>query len=199
MEVIRGIEQGSEEWLNMRLGVITSSRFKDALAVGEGKTRSNYMRQLAGERLTGLCEEAYSNKYMERGEEIEPQARCSYELIMGAYVEQVTFIRSGDIGCSPDGLVADNGMLEMKCPKTTTHIETVLSGKMPSCYKTQVQGALMVAEREWCDFFSFDPRIDGKSSYFCTRIYRDEDYIKDLSIKLACFHGELIKMVKNLL
>lgn len=199
MEVIRGIEQGSEEWINMRLGVITASKFKDALAEGAGKTRSGYMRQLAGERITGLREDSYSNKYMEWGTEVEPQARGYYELVTGFNAEQVTFIRSGNLGCSPDSLIMDNGMLEIKCPKTTTQIETVLSGKMPPCHKKQIQGALLVAGREWCDFVSFDPRINGKSSYFCIRIHRDEDYIKDLDIKLACFHEELLEMVKSLI
>jgi putative phage-type endonuclease len=188
MEIIKDIPQGSDEWLALRFGWITASKFKDVLAKGQGKTRKSYMYQLAAEALTGERVETYSNEYMEWGTLTEPQARAMYELDSGNTVDEVSFIKLDEpnkIGCSPDGLIGDDGMVEIKCPKTTTQIETFLSGKMPSGHRAQVQGQLWVSGRQWTDFVSFDPRIDGESSYFCVRVERDEEYIKE--IEHACF------------
>jgi len=201
MEIIRDIEQGTAEWLALRLGWITASKYKDVLSGGKGKTRKAYLYHLAAEAITGQREESYSNQYMEWGTETEPQARAMYELSTGYDVEEVSFIKLNDtnkIGCSPDGLVGSDGMVEFKCPKTTTQIETFISGKMPSTHKAQVQGQLWVAQREWADFVSFDPRIDGDASFFKVRIERDEEYIKELSEKLFAFEDELIKTVNIL-
>lgn len=200
MEIIRDVEQGSQAWLDLRLGVITASKFKDVMAKGQGKTRKSYMYQLAAELITGQMEESYSNSYMEWGNENEPAARAMYELEKGNEVEEVGFIRADckKIGVSPDGIISNDGMIEIKCPKTTTQIETVLSGKMPTGHKPQVQGQLWVGEREWCDFVSFDPRIDGSASLFIARQYRDEDYIKDLSEACKKFSDELEEMVNKL-
>ena len=123
-----------------------------------------------------------------------------YELETGNAVEQVAFIQQGEMkaGCSPDGIIGDNGMIEIKCPKTSTQVETYLSGKMPSIHRAQVQGQLWVAQRDWCDFVSFDPRINGQSGYFCVRVERDEEYIKDLASKVQTFESELLEMVDKL-
>ena len=200
MQIIRDIEQGSEEWLALRFGWITASKFKDVIAGGQGKTRKSYMMQLAAEVVTGERVETYSNEYMEWGTQTEPQARATYELENAAEVEEVSFIRHDTLkaGCSPDGLVGDSGMVEFKCPKTTTQIETVLSGKMPTGHAAQVQGQLWVSEREWCDFVSFDPRINGASHYFCVRQYRDEEKIKQIAEGVAKFQDELLKMIEVL-
>jgi len=115
-------------------------------------------------------------------------------------VKEVTFIKHDSLNCgvSPDGLIGDNGGIEIKCPKTTTQIETFLSGKMPTQHKPQVQGCLWVSEREWWDFVSFDPRIEGTSSYFETRVYRDEEYIKQLAQEIALFDEQLQELIEKL-
>jgi len=202
MEIITGIEQGSEEWLSMRLGWITASKFKDVIAGGAGKTRKSYMYMLAAEAITGERADSYSNEYMEWGTVTEPQARSMYEFDTGNQVDEVSFVKfSSDnkIGISPDGLIGDDGGIEIKCPKTTTQIETFLSGKMPACHKAQVQGSLWVTGRKWWDFVSFDPRIDGKSSYFCVRVERDEEYIAELKDKCLKFEQELTQIINDLL
>jgi putative phage-type endonuclease len=200
MIIHRDIEQGSTEWHEMRLGYVTASRFKDVLAGGKGLTRNAYMMQLAAEFLTGQKEESYSNSAMEWGTATEPQARSMYELNNMLDVEQVTFITHDDIkaGYSPDGLVNDNGLVEIKCPKTTTHIETVLSGKMPTGHIPQVQGGLWISEREWLDFVSFDPRINSNKSFFCVRVYRDDEYIKNLESEIIRFNNDLHDLIYKL-
>lgn len=201
MEIIRDIDQGTDEWIALRFGWITASRFKDVKAGGAGKTRKSYMYQLAAEAITGERAESYSNEYMEWGTLTEPQARAMYELDSGNDVEEVSFIKLNDtnkIGCSPDGLVGSDGMVEFKCPKTTTQIETFLSGKMPIGHAPQVQGQLWVSGREWCDFVSFDPRINGESSYFIQRQYRDENLIKDISEACYKFEDELQEIIIKL-
>lgn len=199
MEIIRDIEQGSEQWHELRLGKVTASRFKDVMAKGKGLIRKSYMYQLAAEYITGEKEESYSNKYMEWGTENEAAARAMYELETDCTVEQVAFIkRNENVGASPDSLVGTDGLLEIKCPKTTTQIETFLSGKVPSQHKPQIQGQLWVSEREWCDFLSFDPRINAKSGYFCTRVYRNDKYIEELEQTISVFIEELKVMTDTL-
>lgn len=203
MQIIRDIQQGSDEWLELRLGKITASKLSDVMSKGRGsapsKTRASYMLQLAAEKLTGQPEDSFSNKYMEWGNECEPQARSMYEFDSGNDVEEVAFVEHDEwFGVSPDGLVGDNGLLEIKCPKTTTQIERYLAGVFPSAYKAQVQGQLLATGREWCDFVSFDPRISGEASYFCIRVERDEDYLKELSASISAFKDELIEMLGKL-
>lgn len=203
MEIIKSIEQGSEEWHALRLGKVTASKLGDVMAKGRGnapsKTRHSYMLQLAAEILTGEPQDSYSNQYMEWGNECEPQARSMYEFDSGNAVDQVAFVIASDrFGVSPDGLVGDNGLLEIKCPKTTTQIERYLKGEFPTTYKAQVQGQLLATEREWCDFVSFDPRITGSAQYFCVRVERDEDYIKELSKGIDAFVSELHDMLEKL-
>ena len=205
MEIITDIEQGSDEWLELRMGWLTASKFKDVISNGRGKapskTRQSYMYQLAAETLTGERGESFSSEYMEWGTKTEPQARAMYEFETGSEVSEVAFIKWNTInkvGISPDGLIGDDGGIEIKCPKTTTQIDTFLSGKMPTIHNAQVQGSMWVTGRKWWDFVSFDPRIDGDAGYFCVRVERDEDYIKDLEDKCLAFEAELIQMI-NLL
>ena len=193
-------DQGSDEWFEARLGKITASRFKDVLSKGQGKTRKTYMYQLAAEIITGKMEESYSNSYMEWGTANEPAARAMYELESGIEVQQIGIVVLDDhnIAASPDGFSGKDGCIEIKCPKTTTQIDTYLSGKMPASHKAQVQGQLWVSCREWTDFVSFDPRIDGDASYFEVRVQRDNDYIRDLSNACLDFEFELKEIVKKL-
>jgi putative phage-type endonuclease len=203
MQIIKNINQGTDEWHELRLGKVTASRLSDVISKGRGnapsKTRASYMLQLAAERLTGEKEDSFSNKYMEWGNECEPQARSMYEFDSGNEVEEVAFvIHSDSFGVSPDGLIGDNGILEIKCPKTTTQIERYLKGKFPTEYKAQVQGQLLATNREWCDFVSFDPRISGEAQYFCIRVERDEEYISELFGKINDFVNELDEMMEKL-
>ncbi len=202
MKIYTDIIQGSEEWGRLRLGKVTASCFSDATSAGRGSspsvTRKKYMLKLVAERLTGLPQESYSNGAMEYGSETECEAREYYEALNGCSVLQVGFIeRDEDTGCSPDGLVGDDGMLECKCPFSTTHIKYILADKMPAEYVKQVQGQLWVAEREWCDFMSYDPRVSQRLS-FIKRVYRDEDYIKELHIKIVMFITEMKEMYDKL-
>lgn len=202
MKVYDEILQNSPEWHDVRRGLVTASRFTDAMSKGRGSspsvTRKKYMLKLVAERLTGLSEESYSNGAMEWGSETESAAREYYEALNGVIVRQVGFIaRDEDVGCSPDGLVGADGMTQFKCPLSSTHIKTILGGKMPTTHIPQVQGEIWVTEREWCDFVSFDPRVKRRP-YFCQRIYRDDAYIKDLHIKLIMFVNDMKDMYEKL-
>lgn len=198
MKIHDNIIQGSPEWFVARLGKVTASCFGQAIAGGAGKTRKTYMIQLIAERMTGESQNGYSNAVMQRGIEIEPDAREYYELLYDVPVTQVGFIeRDEDVGASPDGLVGKDGMTQFKCPNSSTHIETILAGKMPAKHMPQVQGEIWVAEREWCDFVSYDPRVHQRP-IFTDRIYRDEGYIKELHIKITMFVNEMKKLMKKL-
>ena len=200
MEIIENIEQSSPEWHEIRRGVITASRFKDVMAKGAGKTRKSYMVELAAEVLANEVVSMEPNKYMQWGTETEPMARDYYEIVSDNTVKEVAFVKHGTLNCgvSPDGLIDANGGIEIKCPKTTTQIETFLSGKMPTSHKAQVQGCLWVSGRDFWDFVSFDPRIDGEAGYFIERIYRDEEYIKELEAAVIAFDEELQQMILTL-
>lgn len=196
--IIHNCEQGSDEWRALRLGKVTGSCFSKAIAGGQGKTKKTYMSQLLAERMSGEPQEGYSDAVMQRGTEVEPLAREYYEAATGQAVKQVGFVERDEwVGASPDGLIGDDGMLEIKCPNSSTHIETLLSGKVPTTYKAQIQGQLWVCERQWTDFVSYDPRITQKP-YFCIRVERDEDYIKELNIKLKMFVTELQETLQKL-
>lgn len=194
MQVIE-CEQGTDEWFAARLGVVTASKFKDVMAKGNGKTRRSYMIKLVAERLSGQMEKGFTNAAMEWGTQTEPEARDSYAFLTGHDVQLVGFCkRNENEGASPDSLVNDDGLLEIKCPNTSTQIETVLSGEVPSTHKAQIQGQLYITEREWCDFVSFDPRIQGDASMFIKRVYRDGTYIKNLQEELELFVEDMLEM-----
>lgn len=190
--------QGSEEWYLARLGKVTGTGFQKVLAKGQGKTRKAYMLQLAAEKLTGLPHESFTNGAMEWGTENEPAARACYEAVNDVSVLQVGFCElSEDVGVSPDGLVDDDGIIEIKCPNSTTHIEYILKNKMPSTYKAQIQGILAVTDRKWCDFVSFDPRMKSRK-YHCVRVQRDQEYIDNLNIEVTKFIKELNELTDKI-
>lgn len=196
--IIHECQQGSDEWYALRLGKVTASCFSKAIAKGQGKVRKTYMIQLIAERLTTEPQEGYSNNTMQRGQEIESAAREYYEMLNDCPVRQVGFVERDEyIGASPDGLIGEEGMIEIKCPFSSTHIEYLLAERLPPVYRKQVQGQLWVCEREWCDFVSYDPRVRQKP-YFCERVYRDEDYIKELHIKIQMFIDEMNALMKTL-
>jgi hypothetical protein len=193
IEVIQ-CDQSSPEWYAARLGIPTASRFKDVLAKGEGKTRKRYMLDLAGERLTGEPCEGFSNAHMERGKAMEDEARDLYMFMTDTECKGVGFIRNGDKGASPDSLIDTNGMLEIKTKLPALQIECILADKLPSEHAAQVQGALWVAEREWLDFVSYWPKLP----LFVKRIYRDEDYIKNLAAEVAKFNSEMLELIEKI-
>jgi len=188
--------QGSEEWWEARLGFVTASKFSQVLNRKTG--RLLYMRKLAAERLTGLREESYTNKIMDKGSEIEQEARKYYETVNDCEVKQVGFVMRDEwIGGSPDGLIGEPGLLEIKCPLSSTHIETILSGKMPALHIPQVQGLLWVTERLWCDFISYDPKVLSQPM-FCVRVQRDKEYFKKLAGEVGVFVNELKAMIEKI-
>ena len=190
------IAQRSPEWFAARLGIATASRFAAVLAkikTGEAAERRNYRAQLVVERLTGKPVEMYQNAAMQHGTDQEPFARMAFAAKSNAIVEEVGFLRHADIeaGCSPDGLVDEDGMIEIKCPfQTAIHIETLKCG-MPKEHIPQVQGQMWIAGRAWVDFISFDPRLPDKLQIFVQRIPRDDEYIANLSKEVAAFMEEV--------
>ena len=187
-------DQNSAQWHEARRGMVTASRFKDVLAKGEGKTRRSYMLQLAGELLTGEPHEGFMTADMERGHEMEPDARNMYALMTDANPELVGFIRNGAKGCSPDSLVGDVGMLEIKTKLPHLLIDVLLRDEFPAEHKAQCQGALWVAEREWIDIAVYWPRLP----LFIKRAYRDEAYIAGLAAAVDAFNAELAETVERI-
>ena len=186
------LEQGSIDWLQSRVGRATASRFSDVMASirsGEAASRKNYRAELVVERLTGQPVESYKSPAMEWGNEYEPVARLKYELTTGNNVDECGLFLHNSImaGASPDGLVNDDGLLEIKCPNTATHIETLRKQEVPRQYYWQVMGQLWITGRKWCDFVSYDPRLSQNAQYFCTRVLRDEDAISDLEDNIVMF------------
>lgn len=193
MEILR-IDQNTQEWYLARIGIPTASRFKDVLAKGEGKTRRRYMLDLAGERITQEPVETYTNAHMERGKAMEDEARDLYCFMTNAELDRVGFIKRGDTGCSPDALIGSDGMLEIKTKLPALQIECILADKLPSEHVAQVQGALWVAEREWIDFASYWPKLP----LFVKRVYRDEDYIKNLAAEVSRFNSEMLELIERI-
>lgn len=182
--------QGSEEWIAARLGRLTASRVNDAIAKtksGWGASRANLQASLVAERLTGTAQDTFTNAAMQWGTATEPMARSAYEFFYDVTVEQVGFVEHPAIpmaGASPDGLVGDDGLLELKCPNTATHIETLLSQTVPSKYIVQMQFQMACTGRQWCDFGSFDPRLPERMRLWVRRVPRDDGHIEQLE-KLA--------------
>ena len=200
MRVIRDIEQGSGEWLKLKLGKISASRAKDVMSNGRGdavsKTAESYMFELMAERLTGESKPFFESDAMRWGTETEDQARAMFELREGFDVEQVAFIEQSEwLGVSPDGLINDEGLLEIKCPNTTTQLKRALSDDYSADYKAQIQMQLWVSGRQYCYFLSFDPRLDCEAGYLLQRVGRDEEYINEMKVKVT----RLIERMNDLL
>ena len=198
------MEQGSTEWFAARLGKVTASRVADVIAktkTGYSTSRENYMAQLVCERMTGTQGESYSNAAMQWGTDQEPLARAAYEAAKDVLVDEVGFIVHPTIiaaGASPDGLVGDDGLIEIKCPNTATHIDTLLSEKVPSKYNTQMQWQMACTGRKWCDFVSFDPRMPEGLQLFIQRVDFDAEYVKMLEAEITGFLGELETKIEKL-
>lgn len=188
---IHDMPQGSPEWFAARLAIPTASNFGDVLAKGKGLTRQAYLHKLAGEAITGEMAEGYSNAHMERGKEMEAQARATYEFVSDVECQSVGFIRNGRKGCSPDALIGDAGMLEIKTKLPHLMVATLVRGGMPPEHKAQCQGQLWVSEREWVDFVAFWPGFP----LFVHREFRDEAYIANLSVEIDRFNADLDQVV----
>jgi putative phage-type endonuclease len=191
------IIQGSPEWHALRLGRLTASRVADAVAKGKTgflASRANLMATLIIERLTGETQETYTNAAMQWGIDTEPHARAAYCFYRDAEVTEIGFVEHPNInmsGCSPDGLIGDAGMLEIKCPNTATHLETLLDGTIPGKYVTQMQWQMACTGRQWCDFVSFDPRLPESMRLFVHRVPRDNGKIAELTGDVKAFLAEL--------
>ena len=200
----RMVEQGSPEWLKLRLGKLTASRMADVLATtktGQSASRKNYMAQLVAERLTGQVGESFTNSAMAWGTDNEPIARAEYEMMHDVMVDQVDFVDHPSIamcGASPDGLIGDNGLIEIKCPNTATHIDYILSGKPPTKYLPQMALQMLCTGREWCDFVSFDPRMPSKHRLFVVRFTPDLEYLDRVKNEATLFLGEVANLVEQL-
>lgn len=198
------INQGSEAWFQARLGKATGSRIADIIAktkTGYATSRENYMAQLVCERMTQKVAESYSNSAMAWGTETEPLARAAYEVKTGLTVDQVGFVDHPTIamtGASPDGLVGESGMIEIKCPNTATHIDTLLSSKVPTKYLTQMTWQMCCTGRHWTDFVSYDPRLPENLQLFIKRVEYDPKYASELEQEVVRFLDEVDGKIKQL-
>ena len=198
------MEQRTEEWFAARLGKVTASRVADVLAKiksGESASRKNYKMELVVQRLTNKAGESFTNAAMEWGTEQEPFARMAYEAHTGTFVKEEGFVDHPTIegfGCSPDGIVGE-GLIEIKCPNTANHIETVLENKAPSKYIPQMQCQMACTGAKFCDFVSFDPRTPDDLQLFVIRVERDDEYIAEMEKEVKLFLQEVDDLHKQLL
>lgn len=192
-----GLLQGSPEWHQERLGKVTASRVADVVArtkTGWGAMRDNYKADLIVERLTGAPVQGYVSEAMEWGTQCEPEARSAYEVLAGLRVDVVGFVPHPTIemsGASPDGLVGTDGLVEIKCPGSKAHIDTLLRGKIPEKYILQMTWQMACTGRQWCDFVSYDPRMPENLRLFVKRVPRDDVMVLDLEDKVREFLAEV--------
>ena len=202
--MIEKVEQGTPEWFAARLGNVTASRVADVIAKtksGYSASRENYMAQLICERMTNTVAESYTNAAMQWGTETEPLARAAYESFADVLVDEVGYIAHPTIeraGASPDGLVGVFGLLEIKCPNTATHIDTLISEQVPTKYITQMQWQMSCTGRTWADFVSFDPRLPSGLQMFVKRVEFDAEYVAMLKEEVTKFLTELDAKISKL-
>ena len=198
------IEQGSPEWHQARLGKVTASRISDVAAKikpGWGASRAKYMGELIAESLTHEPTPSYINAAMQHGTDTEPQAAAAYAFYTDAELELVGFVDHPKIdqaGCSPDRLIGKDGLVEIKCPQTSTHIDTLLGSSIPKKYIDQMQWQRACTKPKWCDFVSFDPRMPPETQLFIQRVERDKERIKDLEEMVVDFLAEMNEKIDRL-
>lgn len=196
--------QGGDAWHAQRRGKVTASRVADVIKKtksGYSTSRKNYAAQLLCERLTGKTAEGFSSAAMQWGIDKEPEARVAYEFMKNATVDLVSFVDHPSIamsGASPDGLVGADGLVEIKCCNTATHLETLLSGEIDPDYITQIQWQLACTQRKWCDYVGFDPRLPAHLQLFIKRIDRDQRTIIELETEVSSFIRELDMQIARL-
>jgi putative phage-type endonuclease len=202
--MIEKVEQGTPEWFAARLGNVTASRVADVIAKtksGYAASRDNYMAQLICERMTNTVAESFSSPAMQWGTETEPLARAAYESLADVLVDEVGYVQHPRIeraGASPDGLIGLFGLLEIKCPNTATHIDTLITEQVPTKYITQMQWQMVCTGRAWCDFVSFDPRLPNGLQVFVKRVEFDTEYAATLEIEVVKFLAELDTKISKL-
>lgn len=200
--MVQTVQQGTAEWHELRRGKVTASRVADILArtkSGASASRQNYLIELALQRVTKTIEESYTNAAMQHGVDTEPQARVAYEVASFNFVDQVPFIDHPTIdwfGCSPDGLVGSDGLIEIKCPNSATHWSYVKEGKPPQKYIIQMQAQMSVTGAKWCDFVSFDPRMPERSKLLIINVPRDPEFILYMETEINQFLSEVEAEVK---
>lgn len=199
------MDQRTEEWFAARVGKVTASKIADLMARGAKGQKlagwDNYMAQLLTERLTGQPSDSFSNAAMQWGVETEPQARAAYQFLTDRTVEEVGFVTHPDIaesGASPDGLVGDDGLVEIKCPNTATHLDTLITETVPGRYVSQMQWQMACTGRAWCDFASFDPRLPPEMHLFVKRVNRDDEAIAQMESAVREFLAELQDKIETL-
>ena len=194
--IVYDCEQGTSEWFAARLGIPTASEFATVLAKGRGGgesvTRRKYLLTLAAQRLTGEVVQTWAgNEHTERGHAMEDDARRLYAFQNDADPQLVGFMRRGEAGASPDSLVGDNGLIEIKSKLPHLHLDVIERDRLPPEHVAQVQGQLWISGRDWCDFVSYWPKLP----IFIKRVERDEKYIKTLAQAVADFNGEVEAIV----
>lgn len=198
------MEQRTEEWFDARLGCVTASRTADVMAKtksGYAASRANYMADLICERLTQERSGGFSSAAMQWGTETEPMARAAYEFVKSVDVEETGFVLHPHIqnfGASPDGLVGKDGLVEIKCPNTNTHLETILSDTIPRKYIIQMHVQMLCTKRKWCDFVSFDPRLPVDLQIYVKRVELDNNLEMDIEDEVNLFLEELNAKVADL-
>jgi len=204
--IIIDVEQGTDRWKQERCGKITASRAGDVIATktrgkGEAADRTKYRVEILCERLTRIPVEQYESREMRWGKEQEPFARAAYELHAGVFVDQAGFVVHSDLpyfGCSPDGLVGDDGMIQIKCPNTTTHVDWMLEGRIPVEHVPQMLAELSCTGRKWIDFVSFDPRLPEHLQLFVRRYHRDDALVAALEAEVIHFNDECGAVLEQL-
>ena len=200
--MMHSAEQRSKEWYKNRLGKVTASRMSDVLAAPSSERRKSYMMQLIAERLSGVsAEDVYVSKEMQRGIDLEDMARAVFAMEKGLEVREAGFFTDADIewlGASPDGLTSDGGLVEIKCPKTATHIGYCVERKCPAKYYAQIQCQLAVTGLSHAYFVSYDDRVPGQYQMFCVHVPRDETYIKEMREKVLQFLDEAQDIINTL-
>ena len=199
------MEQRTDEWFAARAGKVTASRINDVLATvksGESAACANYRAELVAERLTGRVAESFQSAAMKWGTETEPLARAAYEAETGNFVTEDGLIDHPSIpmtGASPDGLVDDDGLIEIKCPNTATHIAWIRAGIVPSEHRNQMLWQMACTGRKWDDFVSFDPRMPPELRIFIVRLDRDETAIADIEKRVVEFLATVDSSIADLL
>jgi len=197
--------QGTEPWFAVRRGKATASRIADILTKtrnGWGASRVNYEAELIAERLTGTTANGYTSPAMQWGTDTEPQARAAYEFKTDSTVDEIGFVDHPSIemsGASPDGLVGSDGLIEIKCPNTSTHLAFLLGASIPDKYIKQMCWQMTCTETQWCDFVSFDPRMPEQMRLFVQRIERHDLLIAELEKEVQRFLDEVAGKVSKLL
>jgi len=199
---VLSIPQGSPEWLAARAGKVTASRISDVMAAKTTAAYRDYRAQIVAEILTGQPQESgFTNAAMQWGTEQEKFARAEYELACDWTVDEIGIVLHPTIergAASPDGLVSTNGLVEIKCPKTATHLQTLIDKKQPRQYENQMLWQMACTGREWCDFVSYDPRLPDDLQLFVHRFDRDEKRIEEIEEAVKQFLNEANEMIDNI-